>query len=612
MARRSNRNLEASAAAAPQQQGHRVAAHIRDRQRAIAEREAARLARPEQQRTRVLQHADRRKSAVTSTPFGILAKNSREVSPNEDEWCGPFSVARQIIAQREEAKRKREEEDEEATTREQHPLDGLMDEMVAEQQRKAHPSLQWKSNLQTNDINSNRANLYAKRQKRVDISKAGRSQVPSLFNLCVQFVVDHFEYVESLGDVDHDVRLAIMKELVARNQLDAKAFVALQEPFLEILEVPDCIGIPQDCMAATLATMPSLRYLLLTHAGRCFGPKAVNEFLKKNTTAQLNCLSIAGAYLFKDEDAATMIEKHAGSLQSISFQTCPLLGPKMLQALQTHMSSGTLLELSLQDMDCAQEHLLGLACCNDLWKNIKSITLKSVGGLTDEILAHILAASGESLDSLTVSENYELTDSTLSSIRRCNPRLKTLVMNGVKEMTAAGLEAAFTHPLAGLPPPPKLKVLKLASMDHEAVTDDVMRLVTAGASAQDVLGDSTATTTPKNTAISPSLQARRGAGVGLVQLDVQGSSMVTDTMLEQLVETSSNTLETLNVSFCPKITDQGLGYMVSRMGKQLTEIQVWGCAQLTDDFFDGHDRVNDRTLQIVGAWMKSSGARSLR
>jgi hypothetical protein len=78
------------------------------------------------------------------------------------------------------------------------------------------------------------------------------------------------------------------------------------------------------------------------------------------------------------------------------------------------------------------------------------------------------------------------------------------------------------------------------------------------------------------------------------------------------VETSANTLESLNISFCPKITDQGLGYLVSRMGKQLTEIQVWGCAQLTDDFFDGHDRVDDRTLQIVGAWMKKSGNRSLR
>jgi hypothetical protein len=611
MPRRSNRNNEASAAVAQPQQGNNVAAHVRERQRAVAEREAARLARPEQRRTKVLQHADKRKSAVTSTPFGILAKNSREMSlDDDDEWCGPFSVARQIIAQREEAKRKREEDEEEENNGEHHPLDNLMDQMMAEQQRKAHPSLQWKSNLQTND--NNKANLYAKRQMRVNQSKVGHSQVPSLFNLCVHFVVDHFEYVESLGDVDHDVRLAIMKELVTRNQLDAKAFAALQEPFLEILEISDCINIPQDCLATTLASMSSLRYLLLTHAGRCFGPKAVHEFVEKNATAQLNCLSIAGAYLFRDEDAAAMIEKHANTLQSITFQTCPLLGPKMFQALQTQMSSGTLFELSLQDMNFSEEHLMGLATCNDFWKNVKSIILKSVGGLTDEILAHILAGSGESLDSLIISENYDLTDATLSYIRRCNPSLKTLVMNGLKDLTAAGLEAMFTHPLVGLPPPPRLKVLKLASMDHQAVTDNVMRLVTAGVSVQDLSEDAIGTTRTTTSGCSPSLQARRRFGAGLVQLDVQGSVLVTDTMLEQLVETSANSLETLNLSFCPNISDQGVGYMVSRMGKQLTEIQVWGCAQLTDDFFDGHDRVNDRTLQIVGTWMKKSGTRSLR
>ncbi|KAG7353835.1 hypothetical protein IV203_003190 [Nitzschia inconspicua] len=621
MPRRSNRNNAAvaggdeSAAAAdagapppPQQQqgnNHSVAAHVRERQRAVAEREAARLARPEQRRTKTLQHADKRKSAVTSTPFGVLPKNSRDIDPNqEEEWCGPFSVARQIIAQREEAKRKREEE--EANSEEHHPLDALMDQVAAEQQRKAHPSLLWKSNLmkqQENEADAN-ANLYAKRQKRVDISNQGRSQVPSLFHLCVQFVVNNFEYVESLGDVDHDVRLAIMKELITRNQLDSKAFEALQEPSLEILEVPDCIGIPQDVMANALKTMPNLRYLLLTHAGRCLGPKAVQEFLQHNTASQLSCLSIAGAYLLKDEDAARIIKKHAGSLQSISFQCCPLLGPKLLQALQLHMATGTLLELSLQDMSFPSEQLKAMASCQEIWKNVKSITLKSVGGLNDEILSQILAATGDVLDSLNVSDNYELTDATLSSIRQFNPRLKTLVMNGIKELTAAGLEAMFTHPLPGLPPPPRLKVLKLSSVDHQAVTDEVMRLVTAGASAQDITNEDDIAAT------SPPL--RRSAGGGLVQLDIQGSTLVTDTMLEQLVETSANSLEDLNISYCPKISDQGLGYLVSRMGPQLVNLQVWGCAQLTDDFFDGHDRVKDGTLQIVGAWMKKSGTRSLR
>lgn len=78
------------------------------------------------------------------------------------------------------------------------------------------------------------------------------------------------------------------------------------------------------------------------------------------------------------------------------------------------------------------------------------------------------------------------------------------------------------------------------------------------------------------------------------------------------METSANTLTDLNVSYCPLISDGGLGYLVSKTGQQLAKIEVWGCAQLTDEFFDGHCRANDRSLEIVGAWMRKSGTRSLR
>jgi len=235
-----------------------------------------------------------------------------------------------------------------------------------------------------------------------------------------------------------------------------------------------------------------------------------------------------------------------------------------------------------------------------VFQAIKSLTFQSLAGLTDDKLALILEAAGDSLDSLNVSHNFELSDATLSSIRQYNPCIKAIVLDGVKELTAAGLETMFTPNLEGLPPPPKLKVLKLSSVDHQAVTDEVLRLVTANVSVQEMTASS-----------AGSYTGSRGGG-GLTVLDIQGSSLVTDTALEQLVETSANTLEEINISYCPLITDQGLGYLVSKVGNQLISMKVWGCAQLSDDFFDGHDRINDRTLKIEGAWMKKSGMKSFR
>jgi len=584
MARRSQRNRGSNDAESRERpQGRSVAAEVRERQRAVAEREASRLARPEQRSRPKLAHADRKKSAVSSTPFGV--HKSTLPDTEQQEWCGPFSVARRMIEEREELRRKKEQEELEA--QESHPLDAVMDEVKMDIKQKAHPSMSWKGNLPAATPSS----LYAKRQKRADVQRGTRT-VPTLFQLCVDFVVSNFEYVESLGDVDNDVRVAVSKELVRRNQLDAKAFDALVEPFMETLEIVDCAGIPHESMANALAEMTALRYLLLTHAGRCFGPKSVQALL--TTKTPLCCISISGAYILHDEDVSKLIEANASTLQSISFDTCPLLGEKFASAIQ---NTENLLELSLQNVTLPSS---SLKFPKATFQNLQSLTLAWMPGLTDALLTELLEASG-SLETLDVGHNHELTDACLSGIRQYGTKLRSLSLDGVKELTPAGLEAFFTHPLDGLPPPPKLKVLKLSSCDHQAITDEVIALATASASIFSENSDKK--TSPYE------LNVRSG---GLAILNVNGSSLVSDAMLEKLVETSANTLTDLNVSYCPLVTDQGLGYLVAKAGNQLAKVHVWGCAQLTDEFFDGHRRVNDRSFEIVGAWMKKSGMRSLR
>ena len=593
----------------------------RDQFRQIAEGQAARLARPEQRRVVKLSHADIKKSAVTSTPFGVHKSSLARYEDDDDEvWCGPWSVARQMIAKREEAKRKREEEHNQNS--ESHPLDGLMEEFDREQQRKTRPSLSWKGQLPESTPSS----LYAKRQRRVDVTKQNRA-VPSLYQLCVNFVVANFEHVESLGDVGNDIRVSISKELVARNKFDATAFAALIEPNMETLEIVDCAGIPQEVMSKTIETLSDLRYLLLTHAGRCFGPRTVQALVDKSK-APLCCISIAGAYLLTDSDAARLIEATSSTLQSLEFNTCPLLGEKTCSAIHSHAHN--LLELSLQELGAfsgkdACWSSLAIPSSKALQK-LQSLKLVSMPGLTDAILSRFLQAAGTSLGSLTLCQNYDLTDLSLSAIRQHVPKLRSLDLSGLKELTGPGLETLFTYGLEGLPPPPKLKVLKLSCIDHEAVTDQLMELVSAAAAKTNVLQDQTvdAEAAAASSSSSPyfatyaaetrneGVKMGGGSGGGLVHLDIEGSTTVTDAALEQLVVTSATSLEELNVSYCPLISDQGLGYLVSKSGTQLSKIQCWGCAQLTDEFLDGHSRNKDDKFEIVGAWMKKSGTRFLR
>jgi hypothetical protein len=73
-----------------------AALSIRQQHRAVAEREASRLARPERRNAGPIGHASISKSAVTSTPFGISTGRPPTIDDRKEEWCGPFSVARQV------------------------------------------------------------------------------------------------------------------------------------------------------------------------------------------------------------------------------------------------------------------------------------------------------------------------------------------------------------------------------------------------------------------------------------------------------------------------------------------------------------------------------------
>jgi hypothetical protein len=188
--------------------------------RSVADREASRLARPEPRRLPgPLPHATKALSAVTSTPSGVNAVRAYAIRNGEGEWSGPFSVARQMIAARESARQKREAELElKENSGREHPLDEIVEEAELEKKRSLHPSLRWKPMFKSNQDGLQHPrveNTYVKRRRRAEVFNSGNRQVPTLFQLCIGYLVKNFEFVESLGDrVDSSIRTKICESLV--------------------------------------------------------------------------------------------------------------------------------------------------------------------------------------------------------------------------------------------------------------------------------------------------------------------------------------------------------------------------------------------------------------
>eukprot|EP00977_Amphora_coffeiformis_P001905 scaffold362_cov176-Amphora_coffeaeformis.AAC.31 len=495
-----------------------------------------------------------------------------------------------MIAAREQARVEREEEA--AETEETHPLDQAMGDLEQERKRKEHPSLQWKPN--TDDATKTASSWYAKRQRTTDQS---RQAVPALVDLCLQFLVENFEFVESVGEIGPEVRGQIAAALVAHHKLDGVALQALVQIGMESLELLDCSGITGDELTQTLEILlpAGLRYLNLDQCGRCFGSKAVQVLLKHPSS--IVALSIGGAYLWKDMEAASLLREMA-QLSSVDFKACPLLGFETFQALSAAQSV-PFVELALEDLTLQENAWGALSTAKSLGK-LERLKLCRVGGLTDEIVTTLLALASRdgtcSLQALDLSNNYDLTDAILEPIRQHTSfSLRNLNLSGLGQLSADALEALFTT-VEGASPPPRLKVLELADMDHRAVTDNVVQA--ALIAAADVREDSKAT--------------KYTTGGGVARLNVQGARELTDATLEQVVKFGSTSIKEINVSYCTNLSDHGMGYLVDGCGIQLRSIELWGLRQLTDTFLEGHRRTKDPTLVLTGIWMRNSSTRAFQ
>eukprot|EP00898_Chlorokybus_atmophyticus_P000378 jgi/Chlat1/1340/Chrsp119S08661 len=73
-------------------------------------------------------------------------------------------------------------------------------------------------------------------------------------------------------------------------------------------------------------------------------------------------------------------------------------------------------------------------------------------------------------------------------------------------------------------------------------------------------------------------------------------AQIGDLSLHALAMRACDSLATLDLGWCRSITDAGLGYLVDTC-QNLRELRVFGCAQITQVFLDGHSNDN---LEVLG------------
>ncbi|GMH57893.1 hypothetical protein TrRE_jg2477, partial [Triparma retinervis] len=200
-----------------------------DQNREIAAVAGARMARPAAPRKAANSIKSTTTTAASSTPFGNVRRKNGNHGGSQD-WCGPFSVARRLIQEREAKKRKREAKLERRRQREEAGLDPdeggsgddsedddeedggstsaprtALDDLAASHRddlkKLRNPSLTWQPSFSSSPSPSTPPksnNQYANRKRQRDSMTHHATVLPSLASHCVNFLVDNFECIESL------------------------------------------------------------------------------------------------------------------------------------------------------------------------------------------------------------------------------------------------------------------------------------------------------------------------------------------------------------------------------------------------------------------------------
>jgi hypothetical protein len=211
-------------------------------------------------------------------------------------------------------------------------------------------------------------------------------------------------------------------------------------------------------------------------------------------------------------------------------------------------------------------------------RRLSALSLSHVpaGALSAGGLVALLRAAGPRLRALRLEEVEAAGDGACAAIAGCvvpSGALRSLALASLPAVTDAGLDA-IAEALQAAPLPRALAALQLSSLPRAARPDVVLALVLGAAGAfGGAAGGASA----------------RGGGGGLAAVRLSSLPGLGDAALVALARAAGRSLTRLDVSMSRGPTDAGVGALCDGCPR-LRRIALWGCTNLSGEFFLGHAR----------------------
>jgi len=377
----------------------------------------------------------------------------------------------------------------------------------------------------------------------------------------------------------------------------------------ETLDIPDCAGVDEAaCIAGLSASAGHLVGLHLGHCGRAISDRSLRSLLSPSLTTSvfgsLQSLHLGGPYAMSEAALASVLSA-TPSLTSLALSSAVLLDGAFILILPKCCPA--LAHLDIASCPAIGDSALLGTSQSGLPRGAKRPRVEEAGagagaGAGDALRAGILALPR--LTSISLAYAPAVTDASIVAWLAAHTvpgggsapaRVTALKLNrcgGVTNATCIALAEHITgsQGLGGC-------ALTSLTLEHQPKVTDygllaLARALTPSGAVRELSLHGCASLS--SAALLQFIVAAGARSESFRSVNLCGLSHLTDVSLVA-ISRHAPALTDLDVSFCRRVTDAGLGQMADACIR-LSRLVLWGCTQLTGTFFNGHARAEGKGL----------------
>lgn len=294
-------------------------------------------------------------------------------------------------------------------------------------------------------LQKNQANARKRRRKKAKaLLDKKEVKISTLQDICVAEITKNIHQISGLdkAGISQTNTTKILKILSKNRSLNDSTLALFLNPHLKSLEFWDCSNVSSDSLNKIAAYCGNLEELTLFMCGQLHNDNLV-YFMDK--LVRLHKLALNGPFLISDTMWQKFFEQAMCPLTEFEIRnTHRFSNGALISLLERFGASLSSLKLSrLDGLDSASvyelipKYLTKLTALEISYPNSPSL-------ISDDLLIHILALTGESLVSLNVDGCSELSDDFLrEGVAKFCPNLQDLSLKNLGNITDDGFASAF-------------------------------------------------------------------------------------------------------------------------------------------------------------------------